>query len=39
MLSNRVDSTDSSQLKSTCHTGSRIARYLENIPQVTTKGR
>ena len=39
MLSNRLDSTDSSQWKSTCHTGSRFARHLENIPQVTTKAR
>ena len=34
----RLESNDSSQLMSTRHSGSRFARYLENIPQVVTKG-
>ena len=34
---NRLESNDSSQLKSTRHTRSRFARHLENIPQVATK--
>ena len=37
MLSIRLESNDSSQLKSTRHTRSRFARHLENILQVTTK--
>ena len=38
VLSNRLESNDSSRLMSTRHTGSRFARYLENITQVVTKG-
>ena len=37
VLSNRLESNDSSRLMSTRHTGSRFARYLENITQVVTK--
>ena len=38
ILSHRLESNDSSQLMSTRHSGGRFARYLENIPQVVTKG-
>ena len=34
MLSNRHESNDSSQLKSTRNAGSRFARHLESIPQI-----
>ena len=33
-----VKSNDSSQQMTTRHTGCRLARHLENIPQVSVKG-